>query len=493
MKRFLLLLSVFVAVAAAQNPATAVFPSATATDTTLGTLCNSAHSQLTAGILSTDTAIPVSSGAAFCSPGYVTIDSGTGSAETIKICSITTNTLNVCSGGRAVHGTAVAHSFSANVDGFLDANYFNQSFAEIKAVETFLGASGTNVVQTGGNYTNPSWIASLAWGKLTSVPSTFPPSAHTHTIADLTTVGDWSSKITSGTYSISITGNAGSASSASAVAWTNVTSKPAWTTGNSGTYLGLNQVGCGGSWQTQACDTAGRGYADHAALADSASSVTWANVAGHPTDLGSFSNGPGYITSAGSISGNAATATNAGNANTVAGLAVASGRNNAGNQIVRTDGNGYIQAGYINDNNGIENPTINSFVVQNGDGYFRYGSLDNVTRQMTNHFAKDANWTWYDPYISLPTGNVVWGVFAASSVAVNITFVQCWSDTGSATIQLRRSDNGDMLSSPLTCNGSSTTSVNGYSNIPTGYYVGMWITSGSAQRVNVAIQYTTTY
>lgn len=52
--------------------------------------------------------------------------------------------------------------------------------------------------------------------------------------------------------------------------------------------------------------------------------------------------------SSGSTTGNAATATNANNANTVANLAVHGGRNNESNKIVRTDGNGYLQTGYIN-------------------------------------------------------------------------------------------------------------------------------------------------
>jgi hypothetical protein len=52
--------------------------------------------------------------------------------------------------------------------------------------------------------------------------------------------------------------------------------------------------------------------------------------------------------SSGSTTGNAATATNANNANTVANLAVHGGRNNEANKVVRTDGNGYLQTGYIN-------------------------------------------------------------------------------------------------------------------------------------------------
>jgi hypothetical protein len=44
-------------------------------------------------------------------------------------------------------------------------------------------------VLTTGSYSNPSWITSLAWSKLTSVPSTFPPSPHTHPLSDLTQSG----------------------------------------------------------------------------------------------------------------------------------------------------------------------------------------------------------------------------------------------------------------------------------------------------------------
>jgi hypothetical protein len=42
----------------------------------------------------------------------------------------------------------------------------------------------------------------------------------------------------------------------------------------------------------------------------------------------------------------------ASNANTAGGLSVHSGRNNQANQIVRTDGNGYLQTGYINSDSG---------------------------------------------------------------------------------------------------------------------------------------------
>lgn len=193
MKRLLGLL-LFAMASWAQNPATAKFPGAVATDTDLGVLCNSAHSTLTADIGSTDTAISVASGAAFCAPGYVTLDAQTGSAETVKICSIAANTLNVCAGGRAVHGAAAAHSSGANADGFLDQNYFNQAFAEIKAMQAGLGANFANVRLVA----NP-----VPWGSLSGVPSSFAPAAHASTHAQ--GGGD----ALSGMLSVNITGNAG--------------------------------------------------------------------------------------------------------------------------------------------------------------------------------------------------------------------------------------------------------------------------------------------
>ena len=108
----ILFASLFIAVAWGQNPATAAFPSAVATDTTLGVACNSSASgsTLTNSISSSSMSIPVVSGAAFCSPSYITMDGGTANAEVTKICSISSNTLNVCTSGRGVHGTAVSHN-----------------------------------------------------------------------------------------------------------------------------------------------------------------------------------------------------------------------------------------------------------------------------------------------------------------------------------------------------------------------------------------------
>ena len=76
----------------------------------------------------------------------------------------------------------------------------------------------------------------------------------------------------------------------------------------------------------------------------------------------------------GNLAGNANTATNATNAGMIAGLSVHSGRNNEANKIVRTDGNGYLQVGYINSSSGHEKNASNPTYVwgsNSSDSYLR--------------------------------------------------------------------------------------------------------------------------
>ncbi len=64
------------------------------------------------------------------------------------------------------------------------------------AVSSVFGRTGPVTAQAGdyaafypslsGSYENPSWINSLAWSKLTGVPSSFTPSAHTQTASTIT-------------------------------------------------------------------------------------------------------------------------------------------------------------------------------------------------------------------------------------------------------------------------------------------------------------------
>jgi hypothetical protein len=62
------------------------------------------------------------------------------------------------------------------------------TFASITSKPTTLSGYGiTDGVATTGSYADPVWLTSLAWSKLTGVPATFTPSAHTHAWADITT------------------------------------------------------------------------------------------------------------------------------------------------------------------------------------------------------------------------------------------------------------------------------------------------------------------
>jgi hypothetical protein len=107
------------------------------------------------------------------------------------------------------------------------------------------------------------------------------------------------------------------------------------------------------------------------------------------TNTNQLTNGAGYITSSGSITGNAAT---------VGGLAVHAGRNNEANKIVRTDANGYIQAGWINTDSGdsgIQNRLAR--IYSSTDNYLRYSGLTDFKVHMglsaKNNYSRRIDYT----------------------------------------------------------------------------------------------------
>ena len=99
-------------------------------------------------------------------------------------------------------------------------------------------------------------------------------------------------------------------------------------------------------------------YSDYATSAGNADTVdgqhfNWNNNKNDHTYLwAASSSGNAYLVHRASMSVNYASS--AGNADTTDGLHVHSGRNNEANKIVRTDGSGYIQCGYINSSSGNE-------------------------------------------------------------------------------------------------------------------------------------------
>jgi len=141
MKRLIVGL-LLVYVMSAQNPNTAVFPGAVATDTDLLVQNNSAQTTLDGAIDDSTLAINLTSAAEFTFPGVITV--GT---ERIKVCSKSGNTVTVCTSGRGFDGsTAATHADHLNVYGYLTKYEHNQLAAEMKATQTALGANLTNVL-----------------------------------------------------------------------------------------------------------------------------------------------------------------------------------------------------------------------------------------------------------------------------------------------------------------------------------------------------------
>jgi hypothetical protein len=66
------------------------------------------------------------------------------------------------------------------------SSVFTRTGAVVAVSGDYTAAMVTNAVSTLGSYADPAWVASLAYSKLTGVPTTFAPSAHVHAAADIT-------------------------------------------------------------------------------------------------------------------------------------------------------------------------------------------------------------------------------------------------------------------------------------------------------------------
>lgn len=114
--------------------------------------------------------------------------------------------------------SVTAPSFIGNASTVTDGVYTTGSYPDpawltISKAKVGLSAVENTALSGWAGSSNVTTIGTLIagtvpWARLSNIPTTFAPSAHTHPLADMSTVGDWSSKITSGTYSINITGTA---------------------------------------------------------------------------------------------------------------------------------------------------------------------------------------------------------------------------------------------------------------------------------------------
>lgn len=181
---------------------------------------------------------------------------------------------------------------------------------------------------------------------------------------------------TSGTWPISVSGSAGSSPILSTEGISNV------------------NVNYGNSRVLRTDTGTGAAYTYAPILHMAASDTMWQMSVNHGTGNGTMAFRQGYSGSWGSwltvlssanynnyaptLTGGGASGTwgisVTGNAGTAYGLNVHAGRNNEANKVVRTDGNGYLQTGYINCSNGNENNASSPprvWGTNGGDDYMR--------------------------------------------------------------------------------------------------------------------------
>lgn len=131
-------------------------------------------------------------------------------------------------------------------------------------------------------------------------------------------------------------------------------------------------------------------------------STTWmTNIAGG-VSFGAYKNNSSWafyfnengVLSVGTVPGASVSGAvaSAGNAGTVGGLAVHADRNNEANKVVRTDANGYIQAGWINTDSGDNGRTGIARIYASQDSYLRYYTPGNFIAALNSSaYSREVN------------------------------------------------------------------------------------------------------
>lgn len=141
-----LILALLIAACAwGQNPNTAAFPTTVATDQDLPAAKTRSSSTLSTSINASTLTVVVGSGASFIQYQIISIDT-----EEMLICSISSNTLTICSGTRGLGDTtAASHTAGAAVRGVISSYFTNQLAAESKAIEARLRDRAAQCVDAG--------------------------------------------------------------------------------------------------------------------------------------------------------------------------------------------------------------------------------------------------------------------------------------------------------------------------------------------------------
>lgn len=127
----------------------AKFPTTVATPTDLLVAKRISQSTLTSSLSSSTLTVPVVDGTQFVANELIRIDN-----EEMVICSISVNTLTLCTGSRGWDGTTAAtHANGAAVRGVITATHHNQAVLEIAAIEGRLRELNAYCRSTTGNDT----------------------------------------------------------------------------------------------------------------------------------------------------------------------------------------------------------------------------------------------------------------------------------------------------------------------------------------------------
>jgi hypothetical protein len=276
--------------------------------------------------------------------------------------------------------TVTSNATSANTASAIVARDASGNFSAGTITASLSGNASTvtNGVYTSGNYADPAWITSLSAAKISGTVGSASSATNstnstfvnvTATGADATYFLAFAGSQTTGQQSIYVDNSSGSYNPSSNTATINITGSAGYanSAGSAGAVAASNITGQVGMWTSAARPGPNRLYRRDG---DSDYSVQtyWTGslwrLYGYNGDTAHADTHVGYADSAGTAS----SATSAGNSTTVAGLAVHTGRNNEVNKVVRTDGSGYLQVGYINSSSGNEGNNSNPARVWGTNG-----------------------------------------------------------------------------------------------------------------------------